>query len=65
MIAFAMSAVIAPATSRSEVVTGFPCLLYATMILPMRSRMSARSFATARIAIISEDTVMAKPLFIM
>ncbi len=31
----------------------------------MRSRMSLRSLATARIAITSDDTAMAKPDFIM
>ena len=32
---------------------------------PMRSRMSSRSEATARMAMISEETVIWKPLFIM
>ena len=51
-------AVIAPATSRSSQVTGSPLREYATTILPMRSRRSFRSRATARMAISSEPTAM-------
>ena len=58
-------AVMAPATLRSSVVTGLPLLSYATTILPILSLISLRSVATAKIAITSDETAMAKPDFIM
>ena len=64
-MARAMRAVMAPPTSRSPVVTSLPCLSQATTILFIRSRMSARLVATARMAMTSEDTVIWNPLFIM
>ena len=44
-------AVIAPSTSRSRAVTGVPERDHATTMRPMRSRRSARSRETARMAI--------------
>ena len=58
LTALTISAHIAPSTSRSAVVTGFPDFEYATIIRERRLRRSARSADMARIAITSEATVM-------
>ena len=47
-----------PSFTRSSAVTGWPCLLLATTILPRRSRMSRRLVVSARTAMISLATVM-------
>ena len=39
-----------------------PALLLPTTMLPRRSRMSGSEVASARMAMISEDTVMSKPV---
>ena len=39
-----------------------PALLLPTTMLPKRSRMSGSEVANARMAMISEDTVMSKPV---
>ena len=52
----------APATPRSSAVTASPARLVPMTIRPRRSRMSARPVVKARMAMISEATVMSKPV---
>lgn len=53
-----ISTVIAPATPKSQAVTGRPLLSAATTILSMRLRMSAKSCVRAKIAISSLATAI-------
>mmetsp|Transcript_27783 Transcript_27783/g.51879 ORF Transcript_27783/g.51879 Transcript_27783/m.51879 type:complete len:212 (+) Transcript_27783:1118-1753(+) len=62
LIASFISTVRAPVTPRSSAVTAFPFLSRATTILEKRSRMSAKDVARARIAMISDATVMSIPV---
>mmetsp|Transcript_3448 Transcript_3448/g.5023 ORF Transcript_3448/g.5023 Transcript_3448/m.5023 type:complete len:387 (+) Transcript_3448:543-1703(+) len=62
MSASFMSTVRAPPTPRSSAVTGAPARLMATTMRPSRSRMSRRLVVRARMAMISEATVMSKPV---
>mmetsp|Transcript_11524 Transcript_11524/g.43035 ORF Transcript_11524/g.43035 Transcript_11524/m.43035 type:complete len:320 (+) Transcript_11524:601-1560(+) len=64
-----MSTQSAPATPRSSAVTGAPAWrpsgrARATTMRPRRSRMSSSEVVSARTAMISEATVMSKPVFL-
>mmetsp|Transcript_14877 Transcript_14877/g.27050 ORF Transcript_14877/g.27050 Transcript_14877/m.27050 type:complete len:294 (+) Transcript_14877:854-1735(+) len=52
----------APPHPKSSAVMGSPAFEYPTTILPSFSRMSGKSFANANTAIISDATVMSKPV---
>ena len=54
--------VTAPATPSCSTLTGSPFLLRPTIILPNRSRMSSNEVVNARIAMISEATLISKPV---
>ena len=62
MMASFIRTVMAPAQPRSSAVIASPDLLAATTILPKRSRMSARSVVSAKIAMTSLATVISKPV---
>mmetsp|Transcript_6940 Transcript_6940/g.10766 ORF Transcript_6940/g.10766 Transcript_6940/m.10766 type:complete len:272 (+) Transcript_6940:728-1543(+) len=62
LIASFIRTVNAPVTPRSSAVTAFPFLSNATTILENRSRMSSRDVARARMAMISDATVISNPV---
>ena len=62
LMASRINTVVAPATPRSSAVTASPDLLMPITILPKRSRISFKLVVKARIAIISEATVISKPV---
>ncbi|MPN11398.1 hypothetical protein SDC9_158699 [bioreactor metagenome] len=62
LMASRISTVMAPATPRSSAVTASPARLMPMTILPSRSRISLRLVVSARMAMISEATVISKPV---